>query len=126
MPPFADEVAEQAQKTIQEANEKAQKSVLDAREEAKKIIEEIELKLNNMEKIDLTNMSSQYYHTNECANNFLNSEIKITDNVGNIYSFGGLSKYLEYTIPMQSPKSGGGIPTITSWFLKKIEYYEFR
>lgn len=78
----------------------------------------------NSLKIDLTNMSSQYYHTNECANNFLNSEIKITDNVGNIYSFGGLSKYLEYTIPMQSPKSGGGIPTITSWFLKKIEYYE--
>lgn len=74
--------------------------------------------------VDVSNMSSQYFYTNDCARNFQSSEIKITDNEGNIYYFGGLSKFLEYTIPMDSPNSGGKKPVITSWYLKKIEYYQ--
>ncbi|MFM9989572.1 hypothetical protein [Flavobacterium sp.] len=77
---------------------------------------------NNL-KVDVSGMSSQIYNA-KCANSLLSSEIKITDNLGNAYYFGGLSRYLEYTVPMATSGSGAGSPVITSWFLKKIEYYE--
>jgi hypothetical protein len=75
-------------------------------------------------KIDISKMSFQPY-TNLCKP--LASEIKITDDEGNIYYFGGASSNLEYNIflnanDVNSSSSQSGVPIITSWFLTKIEY----
>lgn len=76
-------------------------------------------------KIDLTNFNFQPY-TMDCAPMNL-SEIKITDDEGNKYFFGGESKYLEYTLSFNASEDGnkgkGKSPTINTWFLKRIEYY---
>ncbi|PKF74697.1 RHS repeat protein [Chryseobacterium sp. PMSZPI] len=75
-------------------------------------------------RIDISNMSFQPY-TNLCKP--LASEIKITDDEGNVYYFGGSSSNLEYNIflnasDVNSNSSQSGVPIITSWFLTKIEY----
>ncbi|MBK1894599.1 hypothetical protein [Chryseobacterium paridis] len=74
-------------------------------------------------KIDISNVSTQPI-TNQCKP--LNSEIKITDSRGNIYYFGGESKNLEYNVNLsrdqQNRESKSGLPVITAWYLRKIEY----
>ncbi|ASK30713.1 hypothetical protein CEY12_11560 [Chryseobacterium sp. T16E-39] len=75
-------------------------------------------------KIDISQMSFQPY-TNLCKP--LASEIKITDDEGNEYYFGGQSKNLEYNISLNanntnSDSSPLGVPIITSWFLAKAVY----
>ncbi|SDI06229.1 hypothetical protein SAMN04488062_12151 [Flavobacterium omnivorum] len=69
--------------------------------------------------IDITNFNFQPY-TKYCAP-MNNSEIKIIDERGNKYYFGGESSCLEYTL--QFSNDSGRRPIINTWFLKKIEYY---
>ncbi|MCD0455718.1 MULTISPECIES: hypothetical protein [unclassified Chryseobacterium] len=75
-------------------------------------------------KIDLTGMSSQPY-TAICYPKY-ESEIRITDEKGNKYYFGGESKNLEYSVFMGTSANGEGNdtqnPIINSWYLKKIEF----
>ncbi|WP_185097096.1 hypothetical protein [Chryseobacterium sp. IHB B 17019] len=74
-------------------------------------------------KVDISNVSIQPI-TNQCKP--LYSEIKITDSRGNIYYFGGESRNLEYNINLsrdqQNTETKSGLPVITAWHLKKIEY----
>jgi hypothetical protein len=75
-------------------------------------------------KVDITNLVNQPI-TNSCKP--LASEIKITDDNGNIYYFGGQTKNLEYTISLnhdinQSLDEPSGVPIITAWFLRQIQY----
>lgn len=68
--------------------------------------------------VDLTNFNFQPLI--EC--NPINlSEIKLIDNQGNKYIFGGESKFLEYTLNFNG--SIGSNPVINTWYLKRIEYY---
>lgn len=74
-------------------------------------------------KIDISNLSTQPYVAN-CKP--VSSEIKITDSKGNEYYFGGLSKNLEYNIPLShvlnNPETKAGLPIINSWYLRQIQY----
>jgi len=73
-------------------------------------------------KVDLSGMPNQPYSVS-CKP--LNSEIRITDSKGNKYYFGGESKALEYNINLGSNSQGNSVsrPTISTWYLTKIEYY---
>lgn len=74
-------------------------------------------------KIDLSGMNSQPY-TTICVPRYV-SEIKITDEKGNKYYFGGESKNLEYSIFLGTNANGEGsaqTPVINSWYLTKIEF----
>ena len=77
----------------------------------------------NYLKVDLTKFATQEF-INTCYPK--ESEIKITDNLGNQYFFGGKLNNLEYTIFLGSQYSGkingSPRPVITSWFLTKIIY----
>jgi len=79
----------------------------------------------NLVSVDLTNFNFQPY-TITC-NPVSLSEIKLTDDNGNKYFFGGESKYLEYTLNLSIGSNGsdsqGSQPVINTWFLKRIEYY---
>ncbi|ALR30735.1 hypothetical protein ATE47_09430 [Chryseobacterium sp. IHB B 17019] len=74
-------------------------------------------------KIDISNVATQPY-TNICKP--LSSEIKITDDKGNEYFFGGLSKNLEYNVPLRhvinEPETKAGLPVINAWYLRQIQY----
>jgi hypothetical protein len=74
-------------------------------------------------KIDISNVATQPY-TNICKP--LSSEIKITDDKGNLYFFGGESKNLEYNVPLShiinQPETKAGLPVINAWYLKQIQY----
>ncbi len=74
-------------------------------------------------KIDISNVATQPY-TNICKP--LSSEIKITDSKGNEYFFGGLSKNLEYNVPLShvinQPETKAGLPVINAWYLRQIQY----
>lgn len=73
-------------------------------------------------KVDVTSLASQPYVMN-CTPKF-NSEIKITDEKGNQYYFGGESKNLEYSVLLNSEGSESpntmDTPVINSWRLTKI------
>jgi len=75
-------------------------------------------------KVDVTNLASQPYVMN-CTPK-LNSEIKITDEKGNQYYFGGESKNLEYSVILdneggESPNTMD-TPIINAWRLTKIVF----
>lgn len=72
-------------------------------------------------KIDISNVATQPL-LNICKP--LSSEIKITDNRGNEYYFGGASKNLEYNVSLAhgAEETVGGIPVINSWYLRQIKY----
>lgn len=74
-------------------------------------------------KIDISNLATQPY-TNICKP--LSSEIKITDDKGNFYFFGGESRNLEYNVPLShiinQPETKAGVPVINAWYLKQIQY----
>ncbi len=69
--------------------------------------------------VDLTNFNFQPY-TVQCSPVNL-SEIKLIDDKGNKYYFGGESKYLEYSLNLIL--GIGKNPVINTWCLKRIEYY---
>lgn len=74
-------------------------------------------------KIDLSGMSSQALVT-ACSPRS-DSEIRITDELGNKYYFGKESKNLEYSVFLGGNPKGGmntQAPVINSWYLYKIEY----
>lgn len=73
-------------------------------------------------KVDLSGMSSQPY-TSACSP--LNeSEIIITDEVGNKYYFGKQSRNLEYNVFLGDNATGSNAqtPVISSWYQYKTEY----
>ncbi|EJL74399.1 RHS repeat domain-containing protein [Chryseobacterium populi] len=74
-------------------------------------------------KIDVTGVANQPI-TNGCKPQ--NSEIKITDNKGNEYYFGGESRNLEYTVPITGgvnvDEVRAGVSVISAWYLRKIIY----
>jgi len=74
-------------------------------------------------KVDISNVITQPY-TNICKP--LSSEIKITDDKGNEYFFGGSSKNLEYNVPLRHPSNDyetkAGLPVINAWYLRQIKY----
>ncbi|WP_343662757.1 hypothetical protein [Chryseobacterium mucoviscidosis] len=73
--------------------------------------------------VDLTDMSSQPY-TAVCTPKYT-SEIKIIDENGYKYYFGGESKNLEYSNFLGTNANGEGnakTPVINSWYLTKIEF----
>ncbi|WP_276733714.1 hypothetical protein, partial [Chryseobacterium carnipullorum] len=74
-------------------------------------------------KVDVTNLNSQPY-TARCIPRY-NSEIKITDEKGNEYYFGGESKNLEYSVFLGSNGNGNenstdNVPVINAWKLTKM------
>ena len=73
-------------------------------------------------KIDLSGMSSQPY-TSVCSPMY-ESEIVITDEIGNKYYFGKESKNLEYSVFLGQNGSGNNAstPIINSWYQYKTEY----
>ncbi|SIT12112.1 hypothetical protein SAMN05421786_1062 [Chryseobacterium ureilyticum] len=74
-------------------------------------------------KVDISNLANQQIN-NEC--NLLNSEIVITDGKGMKYYFGGIYNNLEVSYQMGTslPSPAGQNPnySISSWYLRKIEY----
>jgi hypothetical protein len=73
--------------------------------------------------VDLSGMNSQPY-TAVCTPKYV-SEIKIIDEKGNKYYFGGESKNLEYSNFLGTNANGEGnakTPVINSWYLTKIEF----
>ena len=79
----------------------------------------------NIVTIDISNFNFQPYTVICSPINF--SEIKIIDEQGNKYYFGGESKYLEYSLSYnktsQSSDATASNPVINTWHIKKIEYY---
>lgn len=79
----------------------------------------------NIITVDITNFNFQPYIVNCSPINF--SEIKIIDDQGNKYYFGGESKFLEYSLsynkPNKSIDGNASNPIINSWLLKKIESF---
>jgi hypothetical protein len=75
----------------------------------------------NVISVDLTNFIFQPY-TAYCSPKYI-SEIKIIDDKGNKYFFGGNSSYLEYSLnhSLASNTSNGFV--INTWYIKRIEYY---
>ncbi len=75
--------------------------------------------------VDLDGVNAQQY-TGNCTPLY-SSEIKITDEKGNKYYFGGESKNIEYSVYLGGsagglPSGGGAGPVINSWQLTKIEF----
>lgn len=76
-------------------------------------------------KVDVTNLRSQPY-ISKCAPQY-SSEIKITDDKGNQYFFGGGSKSLEYSVFLGSNGDGNfnstdNVPVINAWKLTRIVF----
>ena len=74
--------------------------------------------------VDLTAFNFQPY-TTDCTP-IVTSEIRLIDERGNKYYFGGESKYLEYALELPSTTDNCDVaknPVINTWCLKRIEYY---
>lgn len=74
--------------------------------------------------VDLTAFNFQPY-TTDCMP-LVTSEIRLIDENGNKYYFGGESKYLEYALNLPATMVScetAQNPVINTWCLKRIEYY---
>ncbi|WP_294237331.1 hypothetical protein [Chryseobacterium sp. sg2396] len=73
--------------------------------------------------VDLSGVSSQPY-VNYCTPRY-ESEIKITDELGNKYYFGKQGKNIEYSVFLGTDANGdnsSNLPVINSWYLYKMEF----
>lgn len=73
--------------------------------------------------VDLSGVNSQPY-VNQCTPRY-ESEIKITDELGNKYYFGKQGKNIEYAVFLGTDANGNNstrLPVINSWYLYKMEF----